>query len=80
MAQGLFIGLPEGELLSLRKTAMRNIGLVVTSHSDSGSSVGKSFGMPAQDMLAEANFALKKLDPSRYGKAKTVIEKTWDTR
>lgn len=79
MAQGLFIGLTEAELLAIKAKAVSLItaGVTNTSYSDSGTSVGKSITMPAKEMLAEALYALQVLNPSVYGQRVTVIRTDW---
>ena len=82
MAQGIFIGLTECELLDLKSKALQLImdGKTLMSYSDSGSSVTKQFAMPPKEMLGEAMYALSKLDPDTYGKSITVISTDWSTR
>lgn len=79
MAQGLFIGLTEAELLAIKAKAVSLItaGVTTTSYSDSGTSVGKSITMTAKEMLAEALYALQVLNPSVYGQRVTVIRTDW---
>lgn len=75
MAQGIFVGLPESDLLAIRDTAVADIkaGRVITSYSDSGSSVSKSYAMNPKEMLSESLYALRLLDPDTYGKATRII-------
>ena len=82
MAQGLFIGLTECELLDLKAKALALIteGKTLMSYSDSGSSASKQFAMPPKEMLAEAMFALSRLDPSTYGYRRTIISTDWQNR
>lgn len=82
MAQGLFIGLTECELLAIKEKAVAMIteGKTLMSYSDSGSSASKQFAMPPKEMLAEAMFALSRLDPATYGQRKTVISTDWQNR
>ena len=82
MASGLFIGLTECELLDLKAKALAMItdGKTLMSYSDSGSSASKQFAMPPKEMLAEAMFALSRLDPATYGRRTTVISTSWATR
>jgi hypothetical protein len=82
MAQGLFIGLTECELLDIKAKAVSLIteGKTLMSYSDSGSSASRQMVMPARDMLAEALFALSRLDPATYGRRTTVISTSWSTR
>jgi hypothetical protein len=82
MASGLFIGLTECELLDIKAKAVAMIteGKTLMSYSDSGSSASKQFAMPPKEMLAEAMFALSRLDPATYGRRTTVISTSWSTR
>ena len=82
MAQGLFIGLTECELLDIKAKAVSLIteGKTLISYSDSGSSASRQMVMPARDMLSEAMFALSRLDPDTYGRRTTVISTSWSTR
>lgn len=80
MAKGLFLGLPEDELLRYRAEALADLGRVVTSYSDSGTSVSKTFGMKAEDRLVEINYALSRLDSSKYGSRRTSITTDWKYR
>jgi hypothetical protein len=82
MASGLFIGLTECELLDIKAKAVAMIteGKTLMSYSDSGSSASKQFAMPPKEMLAEAMFALSRLDPLTYGARRTVISTDWQNR
>ena len=82
MASGLFIGLTECELLDIKSKAVAMIteGKTLMSYSDSGSSASKQFAMPPKEMLAEAMFALSRLDPDTYGSRRTVISTDWQNR
>lgn len=82
MAQGLFIGLDECTLLSIRDKAVTLIteGKTLMSYSDSGSSATKAFSLPPKEMLNEAMFALSRLDSAKYGKRTTMIYTRWDNR
>jgi hypothetical protein len=80
MAKGIYLGLPEDELLRYRAEALADLGRVVTSYSDSGTSVSKTFGMKAEDRLVEINWALSRLDPSKYGNRHTSITTDWKYR
>jgi hypothetical protein len=75
MASGIFIGLNEDELLAIKAKAISLItaGVITTSYSDSGTSLGKQITMNAKDMLAESLHALSLLDPQTYGKRNTVL-------
>ena len=82
MAQGLFIGLTECELLDLKAKAVALImdGKTLMSYSDSGSSATKQFALPPKEMLNEAMFALSRLDPKKYGSRITMVHSRWDNR
>lgn len=82
MAQGIFIGLTECELLDLKSKALQLImdGKTLMSYSDSGSSATKAFALPPKEMLNEAMYALSRLDPAKYGKRTTMIYTRWDNR
>jgi hypothetical protein len=84
MAQGLFIGLTEDELLAIRAKAVSAIttGLNVVSYSDSGSSVSKQWALQPKEMLNEANHALYLLDPLAYASLRrtSVVAVRWDSR
>lgn len=80
MTKGIFIGLSESELLSIRSKAVALIteGKTTMSYSPGdGSSFSKQFSMKPEDMLAEARHALQLLDPATYGKRSTVIRTNW---
>lgn len=82
MASGIFIGLTECELLSIKAKALSMIveGKTLMSYSDSGSSASKQFAMPPKEMLSEAMLALSRLDPQTYGQRRTVITTEWQNR
>lgn len=82
MAQGLFIGLTECELLEIKAKALALImdGKTLMSYADSGSSATKAFALPPKEMLNEAMFALSRLDPATYGRRTTMINTRWDNR
>lgn len=82
MASGLFIGLTECELLDIKAKAVAMIteGKTLMSYSDSGSSASKQFAMPPKEMLAEAMFALSRLDPATYGVRRTIVSTDWQNR
>lgn len=82
MAQGIFVGLPESDLLAIRDAAVTDIkaGRVVTSYSaGDGSSVTKSYAMPPKEMLSESLYALRQLDPSTYGSSVKIIRTDYRT-
>lgn len=77
---GLFVGLDEDTLLAYKQQALSDMGLAVTSYSDSGTSVNKQWGLPPKDRLLEINYALSKIDPKKYGGMHTSVQINWDTR
>jgi hypothetical protein len=77
---GIYVGVPEDVLLQYKQEALGQLGLAVTSYSDSGTSVNKTFGMPAPQRLQEINYALSRIDPKKYGGAHTSVQINWDTR
>jgi hypothetical protein len=82
MAQGIFVGLPESDLLAIRDAAVTDIkaGRVVTSYSaGDGSSVTKSYAMPPKEMLSESLYALRQLDPSLHGSSVKIIRTDYRT-
>lgn len=79
MALGLFVGLDEDTLLAYKQQALADMGLAVTSYSDSGTSVSKQWGIPPKERLMEINYALAKLD-KKYGGAHTSVQKDWTYR
>ena len=80
MALGLFVGLDEDTLLAYKQQALADMGLAVTSYSDSGTSVNKTFGVPPKERLLEINYALSRLDSKKYGRAHTSVQKDWTYR
>jgi hypothetical protein len=80
MALGIYVGVPEDVLLQYKQEALGQLGLAVSSYSDSGTSVNKQFGMPPATRLLEINYALSRIDSSRYGGAHTSIQVNWDNR
>ena len=82
MAQGLFIGLTECELLAIKEKAVALIteGKTLMSYSDSGSSASRQMVLPAKEMLAESLYALSRLDPATYGRRVTIISTDWQNR
>ena len=84
MAQGIFIGLTEEQLLSIRDKAVSLIteGKTLMSYSDSGSSASKQWAMPPKEMLAEAQYALYLFDPQQYSAnvRSTVIRTNWNNQ
>ena len=82
MASGIFIGLTETELLAIKAKAVALIteGKTLMSYSDSGSSTTKQFSMPPKEMLTEALWALRALDPETYGYRKSIVSTNWNNR
>ena len=82
MAQGLFIGLTECELLAIKEKAVALIteGKTLMSYSDSGSSASRQMVLPAKEMLAESLYALSRLDPATYGRRISMISTDWQNR
>ena len=82
MAQGLFIGLTECELLAIKEKAVALIteGKTLMSYSDSGSSASRQMVLPAKEMLAESLYALSRLDPATYGRRVTMFSTDWQNR
>ena len=81
MAKGIFVGLPESDLLAIRDAAVADIktGRVITSYTDSGTSVSKQYAMPPKEMLEEATYALRQLDQDTYGQSIKVIRTDYRT-
>jgi hypothetical protein len=77
---GLFVGLPEDTLLQYKQEALADMGKAVTSYSDSGTSVNKTFGIPPKERLMEINYALSKISPTLYGGAHTSVQINWNAR
>jgi hypothetical protein len=77
---GIYVGLDEDTLLQYKQEALGQLGLAVTSYSDSGTSVNKTFGMPAQQRILEINYALSRIDSKKYGGMHTSVQINWDTR
>lgn len=80
MALGIYVGVDEATLLAHKADALADLGKAVTSYSNSGTSVNKTFGMPPRDRLVEINYALSRLDPLKYGGSHTSVQINWDTR
>jgi len=79
-ALGIYVGLPEDTLLAYKEEALGQLGLAVTSYSDSGTSVNKQFGLPPATRIMEINYALSRIDSTRYGGAHTSVQVNWDNR
>ena len=69
MARGLFITFTEKQLLDLRDKAIADLlaGTVVTTWSDSGTSVGRTITGNADMILEECNDTLRQRWPETYG-------------
>lgn len=63
-ADGIFVGLERKQLEELRDKAVQMLaqGRVIMSWSDGGTATSKQFAMPPDKMLAEALYALRRLD------------------
>ena len=79
-ALGIYVGVPEDTLLQYKAQALADLGLAVTSYSDSGTSVNKTAGLPVATRILEINYALSRIDPVRYGGAHTSVQINWDYR
>lgn len=77
---GIYVGLSEDILLQYKQEAFADLGKATMSYSDSGTSVNKQFGMPPAQRIQEINYALSRLDSSRYGGAHTSVQINWDNR
>ena len=77
---GIYVGVPEDTLLQYKQEALAQLGLAVTSYSDSGTSVNKTPGMPPAQRIQEINWALSRIDPKKYGGMHTSIQINWDSR
>ena len=72
--QNLFFSLPEAQVLAIRDNAVAIISGVKTImevQSRGGQMSQKAFAMPPKDILAEANAALRYLNPAVYGCRRT---------
>lgn len=69
MAKGIFTTFEESEILAIRDTAKKLLmeGKTTMSYSVDGMSASKQFAMPVADVLDECRFALRRLDPKKYG-------------
>ncbi|MCH7228641.1 hypothetical protein [Haloferula sp. A504] len=70
MARGLFVtGFTVAEVLAIQARAKEFLleGKTLMNWSDSGTSAGKQFTMPVDEVLAECAHALRVLDPDTYG-------------
>ena len=69
MVTGLFVNFTESEVLLIlsRAKAMVTEGKTILSYGTQGTNVGKAFTLPVDRVIEEANYALKKLNPTQYG-------------
>lgn len=69
MAKGLLITFSKQEILAIRAECLKNLtsNTVVTSWSDSGTSVGKQLTMDTERLLDEVNYALQTRWPAEFG-------------
>jgi len=70
MARGLFVtGFTVAEVLAIQARAKELLleGKTLMNWSDSGTSAGKQFTMPVDQVLEECAHALRVLDPVTYG-------------
>jgi hypothetical protein len=70
MARGLFVtGFSVSEVLAIQQKAKEFLleGKTLMNWSDSGTSAGKQFTMPVDEVLEECAHALRILDPETYG-------------
>jgi hypothetical protein len=75
MARGLFItGFTVSEVLAIQQRAKEFLieGKTLMTWNEAGSSATKQFTMPIDQVLEECAHALRVLDPSTYGRARTV--------
>ena len=63
-ANGLLVGLPRETIEAIRDKAVALIleGKTIMSYGDGSTNASKSFALPPQQMLQEANYALLRLD------------------
>ncbi len=72
-AKGLFlVGFSVKDVRAIQSKAKALLleSKTIMSWSDSGTSTSKQFTMPVADVLAECAYALRRLDPEKYGKGK----------
>ena len=75
MARGLFItGFTVSEVLAIQQRAKEFLieGKTLMTWNEAGSSATKQFTMPVDQVLEECGHALRVLDPTTYGRARTV--------
>ena len=75
MARGLFItGFTVSEVLAIQRRAKEFLleGKTIMNWNDADTSVAKQFTMPVDQVLEECAHALRVLDSSTYGRARTV--------
>lgn len=66
-ANGLFVGLPKVTIEAIRDKAVALIleGKTIMSYGDGSTNASKSFSLPPERMLQEANYALLRLEGGR---------------
>lgn len=70
MARGIFVtGFTVSEVLAIQQKAKEFLleGKTLMNWSDSGTSAGKQFTLPVDEVLVECAHALRLLDPDAYG-------------
>ena len=75
MARGLFIiGFTVSEVLAIQRRAKELLleGKTIMNWNDADTSVAKQFTMPVDQVLEECANALRVLEPTTYGKHRTV--------
>lgn len=74
MAKGLFINFTKEEVLAIQATAKALLlqGKTIMNYADSGTSAGKQFTMPIDQVLDECNYALLTLDPENTQGARLI--------
>lgn len=67
--RGLFVNFTLEQVLAIQARTVSVVTDVktITGYGDQGTSVTKEFGMPLPDIIAEVNYALRELDPNKYG-------------
>lgn len=64
MPEGIFVGLDRETLIGIRERAVSLIleGKTIMNYGDGNTNASKQFAMPPKEMLAEAKYALEKMD------------------
>lgn len=64
MPEGIFVGLDRETVTAIRDRAVQLIieGKTIMSYGDGSTNASKQFAMPPKEMLAEAKYALEKMD------------------